>query len=177
MTSEVRPAVNAGPIARAIVAVSRGAAGIGGIVVLAMMLVAFLDVVLRYVFNSPLSSSYELIQLAMVLVVYCGLAWCGLAGGHVAINFVGPLLERPRLRWLNALVHAAGAILFAAIAWRSGGEALRYFASGETTNMVKAPIYPFMAAVAAGALLYAAVLGLLCVRALRGVTGSGDPHA
>ena len=156
--------------------VSRRIAEAGGIVILAMMLVAVLDVVLRYVFNAPLSSSYELIQLGMVLVVYCGLAWCGLTGGHIAVNFVGALLDRPRLRWLNALVHCVGAILFLVVAWRSAGEAVKYFASGETTNMLKAPLYPFLAAVAAGALLYAITLGWLCVRALRGAGESRDGH-
>lgn len=155
-------------------AVSRLIAEAGGIVILAMMFVAVLDVVLRYLYNAPLSSSYELIQLGMVLVVYCGLAWCGLTGGHIAVNFVGALLDRPRLRWLNALVHGAGAILFLVIAWRSAGEALKYFASGETTNMLKAPLYPFLAAVAAGALLYAVTLGWQCVRALRAAGGSGS---
>lgn len=164
------------PIERTLAAVSRRIAEAGGIVILAMMLVAVLDVLLRYVFNAPLSSSYELIQLGMVLVVYCGLAWCGLTGGHIAVNFVGVLLDRPRLRWLNALVHCVGAILFAVIAWRSAGEAVKYFASGETTNMLKAPIYPFMAAVAAGALLYALTLGWQCIRVLRGMGASGDGH-
>lgn len=140
-----------------------------------MMVVDVVDVVLRYVFNAPLSGTYELIQLGMVLVVYCGLAWCGLVGGHVAINFVGPLLDRPRMRGLNALVHCIGAVLFAVIAWRSGREALTYFASGETTNLLKAPMYPFMAVVAAGALLYTVVLGLLCVKALGANGTSGDP--
>ena len=144
--------------------------------ILAMMFVAVLDVVLRYVFNAPLSSSYELIQLGMVLVVYCGLAWCGLTGGHIAVNFVGALLDRPRLRWLNALVHCVGAILFLVIAWRSAGEAVKYFASGETTNMLKAPLYPFLAAVAAGALLYAFTFGWQCIKSLRGPGGSGSGH-
>ena len=166
----------AGPIERTLATVSRRTAEAGGIVILAMMLVAVLDVVLRYVFNAPLSSSYELIQLGMVLVVYCGLAWCGLTGGHIAVNFLGALLDRPRLRWLNALVHCVGAILFLVIAWRSAGEAVKYFASGETTNMLKAPLYPFLAAVAAGALLYAFTFGWQCIRSLRGTGGSGGGH-
>ena len=166
----------AGPIERTLAAVSRRIAEAGGAVILAMMLVAVLDVVLRYVFNAPLSSSYELIQLGMVLVVYCGLAWCGLTGGHIAVNFLGALLDRPRLRWLNALVHCVGAILFLVIAWRSAGEAVKYFASGETTNMLKAPLYPFLAAVAAGALLYAFTFGWQCIRSLRGTGGSGGGH-
>ena len=166
----------AGPIERTLATVSRRTAEAGGIVILAMMLVAVLDVVLRYLFNAPLSSSYELIQLGMVLVVYCGLAWCGLTGGHIAVNFLGALLDRPRLRWLNALVHCVGAILFLVIAWRSAGEAVKYFASGETTNMLKAPLYPFLAAVAAGALLYAFTFGWQCIRSLRGTGGSGGGH-
>lgn len=174
MTS-LDPSARVGPIERAISGLSRRVAEVGGIVILIMMFVDVVDVVLRYVFNAPLSGSYELIQLGMVLVVYCGLAWCGLVGGHVAINFVGPLLDRRSMRGLNALIHGLGAVLLAVIAWRSGGEAMTYFATGETTNLLKAPMYPFMAAVAAGAMLYAVVLGLLCVRVLQGRGSSGAP--
>ena len=173
---ELMPAT-AGPAARVLQAIARGIAAVGGIVILAMMLVAVLDVALRYLFNAPLSSAYEILQLGMVLVVYCGLAWCGLTGGHITVNFLGALLDHPRMRWIAALVHATGAALFLLVAWRSGASALDTFASGETTNMIKAPLAPFIGAVAAGSLLYAATLAHECVQALRGTDRSDKPHA
>lgn len=167
----------AGPAGRTLQTVARWIAAAGGIVILAMMLVAVLDVALRYLFNAPLSSAYELMQLGMVLVVYCGLAWCGLTGGHITVNFLGALLDHPRMRWIGVLVHATGAALFLLVAWRSGAGALDAFASGETTNMIKAPLAPFIGAVAAGSLLYAATLAHECVQALRGADRSDNPHA
>lgn len=159
--STAAPGALDGVVAKA----ARAAAALGGIVVLAIMFASVADVVLRH-FGAPLRSTYELVQFAMVLVVWCSVAWCGLAGGHVALNLLGGFLDRRGARWLNASVHLAGAALFALIAWRSAREALRYLASGEVTNMLRAPFWPFMAVTAAGAALYALVLLLDARRAL-----------
>jgi TRAP-type C4-dicarboxylate transport system permease small subunit len=163
--SREQTAAAQGALDRAVAKAARAAAALGGIVVFAVMLASVADVLLRF-FGAPLPSTYELVQFAMVLVVWCGVAWCGLAGGHVALNLLGGWLDRRGARWLNASVHLAGAALFALIAWRSAHEALRYLASGEVTNMLRAPFWPFMAVTAAGAALYALVLLLDARRAL-----------
>ena len=49
-------------------------AGIAAIVLTAMMFLIMTDVVLRYVFNSPITGSYEIIQYMMaILIPFMGL--------------------------------------------------------------------------------------------------------
>lgn len=148
----------AGRIPRALHRLARALAEAGGLVVLLMMLVSVADVVLRYVFNAPLASGYEIVQFAMVLVVYSGIAWCGVAGGHVSIDFLGTLLDRPGARWINVLVRLAGGLLFLVVAWETAGTAIGAWRDAASSNMLRIPYWPFHGAVAVGAALFAAVL-------------------
>ena len=132
-----------------------------------MMLVNIADVVLRYTLSAPLPSSYELTQFCMVVIVYGGIAWCGLVGGHVALDLLGERLDRPGLGWLNASVRATSALLLFIVAWRSGLAAAEYYASGETSNMLRWPLYPFLAVTAAGAGLYGLILTMQAMNAWR----------
>ncbi len=157
---------------RALAAVARMAADLAGLVILFMMFVGVVDIASRYLMNAPLSSSFELVQFSMVLVVFGGLASCGYVGGHVTINVLDGLLNRPNARWIKALVHAMGSVVFVTIAWRSEQAALDYFNSGETSNMLSAPLYPFVAAVAFGSGMFGMVLTLQVLKSLRREDGA-----
>ena len=157
---------------RALASAARMAADLAGLVILFMMLVGVVDIAGRYLLNAPLSSSFELVQFSMVLVVFGGLASCGYVGGHVTINVLEGLLNRRSGRWIKGLMHAIGSILLSTIAWRSVLVAHDYYASSETSNMLKAPLYPFVAAVAFGAGLFGMVLALQALKSLRREDGA-----
>src|SRR5690606_38990345 len=91
----------------------------GGVMLLGLMgLVAF-DVVMRYVLRLPFLGAYEMTELAMALIVFLGLPYCAATGGHVVVDVFGPVLDRPSMRWLNALLPLAGAALTAIMAWET----------------------------------------------------------
>src|SRR3990170_7338869 len=91
----------------------------GGVVLLGLMgLVAF-DVVMRYVLRIPFLGAYEMTEIAMALVVFLGLPYCAATGGHVAVDVLGPLLQRRAFRRANALLPLAGAALTGVMAWQS----------------------------------------------------------
>lgn len=150
--------MQAGRDNRALRAIVTFTAYAGGIVLLLMMLTTVADVVLRYLFNAPFSGTFEIVESSMSIIVYCGLAYCGLVGGHIVIGVFDAALERPEARHLNVAVHLLGALVFALIAWQSGGEFLSSFRLGERSNTLRIPEYPFYAVAAAGAALYALVL-------------------
>mgnify|MGYP003347122927 CR=1 FL=1 len=60
----------------------------------------------------------------MALIVFLSLAWCGATGGHIAVDLLDRVLNRPSLRWLPALMSLVGGVLFAVIAWRVAAEAI-----------------------------------------------------
>lgn len=139
----------------------------GGVVLLGLMgLVAF-DVVMRYVLRIPFLGAYEMTELAMALIVFLGLPYCAATGGHVAVDVLGPMLERPGMRWVNAFIHFAGAALAAVMAWQAAVYASTSRSRGEATNMLRIELWPFELLSAAGLALFSVVLLASARKALR----------
>jgi TRAP-type transport system small permease protein len=130
----------------------------GGAVLLGLMAMVVYEVVMRRVFSLPFLGSFEITELAMVLIVALGLPYCAMTGGHVAVDVFAPALDRPRLRWVTVAVHLAGAGLLAAVAWRTTLYAMGSYRWGDATNMMAIPKYPFQLVTATGAALFALVL-------------------
>lgn len=139
----------------------------GGVVLLGLMgLVAF-DVVMRYVLRLPFLGAYEMTELAMALIVFLGLPYCAATQGHVAVDVLGPLLDRPAFRWLNVFLPLAAAALTAVMAWESVLYALQSKSRGEATNMLKIDLFPFQLVAAASLALFSAVLLVQAWKTLR----------
>ena len=139
----------------------------GGAVLLGLLGLVLFDVVMRYALRLPFLGAYEMTELAMVLIVFLALPYCAATGGHVAVDVLAPILDRPGFRWLNALVHLVGAMLMAVIAWQATLYAFGSAARGEATNMLAIPKQPFELTTAACAALFAVALLVQAWRALR----------
>lgn len=139
----------------------------GGVVLLGLMgLIAF-DVVMRYLLRLPFLGAYEMTELAMALIVFLGLPYCAATDGHVAVDVLGPILDRPRLRWIRVAVHLAGAALTAVMAWQAAVYAFTSRSRGEATNMLKIDLWPFELLTAASMALFCVVLLVQAWKALR----------
>lgn len=139
----------------------------GGVVLLGLMALIAFDVVMRYVLRLPFLGAYEMTELAMALIVFLGLPYCAATGGHVAVDVLGGLLDRPAMRWPNALLHLAGAALTAVMAWQSVVYALDSKSRGEATNMLKIDLFPFQVLTGVSMALFTLVLVVLAWRTLR----------
>ena len=139
----------------------------GGVVLLGLMALIAFDVVMRYVLRLPFLGAYEMTELAMALIVVLGLPYCAATGGHVAVDVLGGLLERPAMRWPNALLHLAGAALTAVMAWQSVVYALDSRSRGEATNMLKIDLFPFQVLTGVSMGLFTLVLVVLAWRTIR----------
>jgi TRAP-type C4-dicarboxylate transport system permease small subunit len=139
----------------------------GGVVLLGLMALIAFDVVMRYVLRLPFLGAYEMTELAMALIVFLALPYCAATGGHVAVDVLGGLLDRPAMRWPNALLHLAGAALTAVMAWQSVVYALESKSRGEATNMLKIDLFPFQVLTGVSMALFTVVLVVLAWRTLR----------
>jgi TRAP-type C4-dicarboxylate transport system permease small subunit len=137
----------------------------GGVVLLLLMAVTVVDVVMRYVFNAPLASAWEFTEFSMTLIVFLGIAYCGWTGGHIAVDLLEAWLDRPSLRFLPALIAFTGALLFALVAYRATLETLATIQ--QVSNMLRWPHYPFRFTAAFGSAMFAIVLFIQGVEALR----------
>ena len=138
-----------------------------GFLLLALMFFTVVDVVLRNVFNMPLRSVYEFTEFLMAPVVFLAVAYTGWVGGHIAVDLFSKWLDRPGLRFIPAVLAFMGAALFALIAYRAALETMATI--DQVSNLLRWPYYPFRFSVAFGAALYAIVLLIQGVQALRGV--------
>ena len=67
-----------------------------------------LAVVLRYVFNDPLTWGEELIVGLFTWMVFIGAAGAIRSHMHIRIDVIGPILANPRMNWLNTLTVIIG---------------------------------------------------------------------
>jgi TRAP-type C4-dicarboxylate transport system permease small subunit len=150
----------------------RALAYCGGAALLALMGLILFDVLMRYVLKLPFLGGFELTELAMVLIVALGLPYCAATDGHVSVDVLSPLLDRPALRWIPVVLNLVGAALVAVMAWESTRYAIGSVERGEATNMLGIPIYPFQLVIAVGMAMFALVLLVLAWRAARPVDRS-----
>jgi TRAP-type C4-dicarboxylate transport system permease small subunit len=130
----------------------------GGVVLLGLMALIGYDVLMRYVLRLPFLGAYEMTELAMALIVFLGLPYCAATRGHVAVDVLAPLLDRPAWRWVAVAIHLLGAALMAVIAWQSVLFAMSSKQRGEATNMLGVALWPFELVCAASMAAFSAVL-------------------
>lgn len=137
-----------------------------GVLLLVLTVFTVVDVILRYVFNAPLRSVYEFTEFVMAAIVFLAVAYTGWVGAHISVDVFAKWLDKPSLRFIPAVLAFMGAALFALVAYRA---VLEMFATiDQVSNLLRWPFYPFRFAVAFGSGLFAVVLLIQGVQALRG---------
>lgn len=150
---------------------------VGGAALVAAGAVIVIDVVGR-VFGAPLRGAQDLSQMALVLIVFGGMAFCDRIGGHVSVDLFETSFSARANSWFAAFANALGALIFFLIAveiWESSkiSQMLNL-----ATNILKLPKAPFQYAVAVFCIITA--LGMLvrmvdCIGRARGpLSAAGD---
>ena len=109
-----------------------------------MMTLTFVDVVLRYVFNRPLRGGFEVTELMLLVLIFAGLPLVTHANEHVTMDLIDRWLS-PRLRdALARLMEAVSAALMFALTWFMWIKAQRIAAYGDTTDVLRILVGPFV---------------------------------
>ena len=127
-------------------------------VLVAMMLLTFADVALRYVFNRPIVGSFDLTEYMMAIFVSLGLAYCTIVRGNVRIDLVVSRLRQQRRAFLDVITCLLSLGLFSLIAWQCFVYVKLLFTSKLTSTVLLIPAFPFVAVVALGILVLCLVL-------------------
>ena len=108
------------------------AAIIGGVMVLAAMMLTSIDVVMRYAFHRPLTFSYHLTEFyLMVGMMTMPLAWGFRTGGYIRVSAFCQVLP-PRLRSiLLRLGLLVSALYVGALAWLSAENTIEFYQRGD----------------------------------------------
>jgi len=126
----------------------RGADAVLGIAASAllfcMMVLTFCDVVGRYVLNRPIRGAFELTELGLLVLIFAGLPLVSHADEHVTMDFIDKLLRAGALRMLERAVNATCAAIMLFLAWQIWLKAGKVAAYGDTTDVLRVAIAPFV---------------------------------
>ena len=98
--------------------IALGAAFVSGAAFVGLMTLMFVDVIGRYLFNSPLPFAVEVIQLLMGLAIAFGLAITTWHRGHIRVDLVLHSSPAPLRRLLDRLADLTSLVFFALVSWK-----------------------------------------------------------
>jgi TRAP-type transport system small permease protein len=113
-------------------------------ILFAMMLLTFVDVVARYLFNFPLRGGFEVTELMLLVLIFAGLPLVSHADEHVTMDFIDRVLPPAGRRFVIRFVHFLCAALMFFLTWQMGIKAGRIMGAGDYTDVVKIPVGPFV---------------------------------
>lgn len=93
---------------RLVSALATSLLNLGAIILMALMVMTAIDVVGRYLFNSPLKGGTELTEFALSALIFCAVPIVTLTGGHVVVELIN---WRVPAAWAAAATRALYAML------------------------------------------------------------------
>ncbi|MEM5472463.1 TRAP transporter small permease subunit [Hoeflea sp. AS60] len=120
----------------------RGIVFVGGVMLLVMMAMTIVDVIGRYVFNSPLSGAGELTEILLVSVIFMGLPAVTLEKGHVTVDLFTARMPPWIERWRIQVIGLLSTVILSLIGWQLWVHAGQIGAYGDVTTTLRIPISP-----------------------------------
>ena len=110
----------------------------------ALMALTAADVVSRYVFNWPLRGAFEITELLLLSLIFAGLPLASRAGEHVTLDFIDRALTPKGSRLLRRLLDLVCGVILLGLAWRVWVKADKIAGYGDTTEVLRLPVSPFV---------------------------------
>ncbi len=142
---------------------------ISGVTLLALMCLIVYSVFMRRVFNAPPLGVYDTAEVMLIPVVAFSLAYTGLTKGHIFVDLLSSFAKPRTIQRSDAVVLLVCGLLVALLTWESILLGIRAIEVNEVTQMIEIPYFPFIAALALGAAIFAIVLFKQAWQAFKGI--------
>ena len=113
-------------------------------ILLAMMALTVVDVVARYVFSRPVRGAFEVTELMLLVLIFAGLPLVSHGDEHVTMDFIDRMLPPRAVPVLIRVVNALVAAVFFFLTWQMIIKANRIAGYGDTTDVLRIPVAPFV---------------------------------
>lgn len=172
-------------VERTVTALARALALLGGLVLVAMTVLTVISITGRSLIwagLSPVPGDYELVEMGAAFAVFAFLPWCQLERGHVTVDLflsaAGPAVNRAVDVIADLLLTGVTGL----IAWRLWLGLQDKMAYGETTFILRVPLYWGYSAAMIGAAAFLLISLFSIFRSARGLAdalkaGSGAAPA
>jgi TRAP-type C4-dicarboxylate transport system permease small subunit len=134
--------------------------------IFAMMTWTTIDVIGRYVFNSPLRGGFELTELMLAALIFTALPLATERGEHIVVDLTDAFLPTGAVRSQVMVMSWLSAVVLIVLSWRLWHKAGDLVADGSVTNTLDVPLAPigYLMAISCGVTaLILVVQGVLIV--------------
>jgi TRAP-type C4-dicarboxylate transport system permease small subunit len=114
---------------------------LAAVALIVMMCVTLADVTLRYLFNSPVRGSYDLVESMLVVFVFHGMSSAFLYRRHIVIDLVDSFASPRFVTVLIRIADVLAVALLCLLAYAMITPALQAYAYGDTKLELGLPIY------------------------------------
>ncbi len=123
---------------------------LASVALIIMMVATLADVSLRYLFNSPIRGTYELVEAMMAVFVFNGMSTAFLQRRNIAIDLIDNFAHRYVVTALIRLSDVLSVVTLAGFGYAMITPALQSFSYGEIKMELQVPIWWFWAAALIG---------------------------
>lgn len=117
-------------------------------VLFAMMSITAIDVIGRYLLNKPLPGGFELTEMMLAALIYCGLPLVSKRREHIVIDTFDTFMSPGVKRVLDVIADVVCFLTLSGIGYLIFRRAVRVAEYGDTTNVLKLPLAPVAYAMA-----------------------------
>jgi TRAP-type C4-dicarboxylate transport system permease small subunit len=111
-------------------------------VLFTMMLITTVDVIGRYLFNKPLAGGFELTEMMLAALIYCGLPLVSKRREHIVIDTFDTFMSPSVKRVLDVAADVVCFLTLSGIGYLIFRRAVRVAEYGDTTSVLKLPLAP-----------------------------------
>jgi C4-dicarboxylate transporter DctQ subunit len=121
-------------LARVIGSASTISGWLSGIGVYVMVVIVFIDVLLRYFFGAPTNVADIISVYCMLFVTFVGAAWATKLGKHVSVDLLYSYLSPTAKLWTTAITNIVVTITLIVISWKTIEWIIYTYKSGYTSS-------------------------------------------
>ena len=115
---------------------------ISATVLFLMMLLTAVDVAGRYLVNRPVVGGFELTEMMLAALIYCGLPLVSKRREHIVIDTFDTFMSKRVKRGFDILADMVCTVALAGLSWLLFQRALRVAQYGDTTTVLTLPLAP-----------------------------------
>ena len=135
---------------------------VASVVLFGMMALTAVDVVGRYVLNRPVPGAFEITEMMLAALIYCGLPLVSQRREHIVIDTFDHFMSRGVKRGLDMVAEIVCSAALFGLAWLVFRRAARVLEYGDITTVLKLPLAP-VAYLMAAMLLATAIIHLALI--------------
>ncbi len=109
-----------------------------------MMALTFVDVIMRYLFNSPIVGALELTEFSMAIVIFLGLVLLTSQEGHVTVDLIDNFVPDKIKPIQKVIINLINLFVMVVISWQLWLKAEKAAEYGDRTEYLYMPLSPLL---------------------------------